>query len=143
MGWNNKPDTLQAIILSEKLKFLNSWNMIRRTVAWIYNEKLKDISDIFLPIIYEEEQNTKPVYHCYVIKTEKREELQQHLFDKGIPSLVHWPQPIQKSEPFKQLDFGNPIALKMSKTILSLPIHPFLNIDEIDYICESIREFYV
>lgn len=142
MGWNNKPDTLQAIILSEKLKFLDVWNISRRTVAWLYNERLKNISDISLPIHFPF-SDINAVYHCYVIKTNKRDKLQQYLFDKDIPTLIHWPQPIQKSEPFKGLDFGNPIALEMSETILSLPMHPFLTINEIEYITDSIKEFYV
>lgn len=141
-GLNSRLDELQACLLSIKLKQLDEMNSLRIGVAQKYNEALQNTGDLILP--YEVE-GSKAVYHLYVVRTERRDELQKKLNDNGIGTLIHYPRPPHLQEAYVELNYKKgdfPITEKMAETCLSLPIYPGLNDDEIHFIANQIKEFY-
>lgn len=142
-GVNSRLDGLQAAILNVKLNHIDNWSEERRRVAAGYNDKLKDVKHIVTP---KELNGTVPVYHLYVIRAEKRDELQNYLKEKGIATGIHYPIALPVLDAYKYLghtekDFPN--SYKYQNEYLSLPIFPELSENEIDYVCESIKEFYI
>ena len=141
-GVNSRLDELQASLLSIKLKHLNNWNDERNKIADLFNERLQSISDVVLPKLAE---GATSVYHLYVIRTEKRDELQQHLSKNGVGTLIHYPLPPHLQKAYSDLNYklGDfPIAEKIANTCISLPIYPGLTIDQVDIICSQIKSFY-
>jgi len=142
MGWNNRLDTIQAVILNEKLKNIYEWNTKRNIVARNYNNLLIDCNGVILPKTAT--YVTKNVYHIYPIRTKLRNKLQNYLSSKNIPTVVHYPIPIQKTKAFNYLDSKS----KSKKTIhyanelLSLPIHPYITETEIIFITNTIKDFF-
>ncbi|AIJ04928.1 DegT/DnrJ/EryC1/StrS aminotransferase [Methanocaldococcus bathoardescens] len=136
IGINSRLDEIQASILRVKLKYLDKWNERRRKIAKLYNELLEG-SEIIIPI---EKEWAKHVYHLYVIRCKERDKLQQYLFKNGIQTQIHYPIPIHKQGTY--LNIVNeylPATEKICNEILSLPIHPWLNEDEIEKICSLIK----
>jgi len=142
LGENSRLDTLQASILNVKLRYLEGWNESRRKVAQIYSEKLKSCGDIITPRVIDK---ALPVYHLYVIRTKRRNDLMKHLQNKGISTIIHYPVPIHLQEAYrgngwKEGDF--PITETLAGDILSLPMYPELTLEQIDYVIASIYEFF-
>lgn len=142
LGVNSRLDTLQASILLVKFKYLDKWNERRIQIAKKYNDGLKDIDSILLP--YSEPYN-KHIYHQYTIRTKYRDELSSFLKERGVQTAVHYPLPLHLQKVFSYLGYKQgdfPVAEKCAKEVLSLPVFPELKDDEIDYVIESVREFY-
>lgn len=142
IGMKSRLDTLQAAILQTKLRHLKGWNERRLEVARIYDSQLKDLKDVEL--LYSEKSNLH-VYHLYVIKSKKRDELQRYLAKKGIQTVIHYPKPIHLQEGFKQYGYkmGDfPVSEFASKSVISLPIFPEITDEEVKYICSVVKEFY-
>lgn len=145
IGRNSRLDTIQAAVLDVKLKYLRENNEKRRQVAKLYFKLLKNISQIELPKI---EEYCVPVYHLFVIKTDKRDELQQFLKTKKIDTIIHYPIAIPELACIKyHLNDGKEqdnldVSVKNSKRILSLPMYPELKEEEIQYVCDKIQEFF-
>ncbi|CUT00216.1 DegT/DnrJ/EryC1/StrS family aminotransferase [Candidatus Kryptobacter tengchongensis] len=142
IGFNSRLDTIQAGILLVKLKYLDIWNERRIEIAKRYNGAFKDVGDIVIP--YSEPYN-KHIYHQYTIRTKHRDELAQFLKEKGIQTAVHYPIPLHLQRAFSNLGYKQgdfPISERCSKEVLSLPMFPELKDEEIDYVIESIREFF-
>jgi dTDP-4-amino-4,6-dideoxygalactose transaminase len=143
IGRNSRLDTIQASFLDVKLKKLDTWNQLRRTDASIYSKKLSEIGDIKLPVVLPE---CTPVFHLYVIRTQYRDNLKKFLDEKNIQSLVHYPISVAETEALKQFNYDLDDVKNCiinSNEILSLPMFPELEIHEIEYICESIKEFFM
>lgn len=139
-GFNHRLDTLQARLLSVKLGHLEDWNEKRRQVAEWYRSLLKD-TPLKLP---QENKDCLHVYHLFVIETEKRDELDALLKEKGIFAGIHYPIPLHLQKAYAHLDYRDgdfPVAEKASKRILSLPIFPELEKDKVEYICQNIKAF--
>jgi dTDP-4-amino-4,6-dideoxygalactose transaminase len=143
LGYNSRLDEIQAAILRVKLKYLEIWNEKRRKNAKVYNDLLKDMSDLInLPV---EVKGRKHVYHLYVIRAKKREELREFLSVKGISSDIHYPIPVHKQPAYINLTKANtklPVTEQLSSEVLSLPMFPELKEEEIKYVVDSIRQFY-
>ena len=142
IGFNSRLDTLQASILSYKLKQLDSWNEKRQSHAKIYNKMLEIIPDVIIPKVFS---NRKSVYHLYVIRTKQRDELQKFLKDRDIDTQIHYPFPIHLQNAWKSLkhkkgDF--PVTEMLSNEILSLPMYPELTERQVRYVCISIMNFF-
>lgn len=138
-GINSRLDEIQAAILRVKLKYLDRWNEERRKVAQLYDELLKDVC--ISPI---ENNGCRHVYHLYVVRTRHRESLQSSLKENEIDTLVHYPVPIHLQEAYKNLQYREgdfPVTEKLSKEIVSLPIHPNLSEGNIRYISQKIHEY--
>jgi dTDP-4-amino-4,6-dideoxygalactose transaminase len=139
-GYNYRLDALQAAILDVKLKKLPKLTDKRRANARFYNENLSNV--IRTPV---ETPYAKHVYYMYVIQTDKRDELQEYLKQKGISSGIHYPIPLHLQPAYKELGQGvgsYPISEKLAKNILSIPVYPELTNEQINYIVRSINEFF-
>jgi dTDP-4-amino-4,6-dideoxygalactose transaminase len=141
VGFNARLDEIQAVVLRAKLPHLAGWNEKRHEHAHLYNELLKGSP----AIVPAELPNSKPVYHLYVIRTSKRNELQTFLKDKGIATGIHYPIPIhlQKATEFLGYKQGDlPVTEQAVTEILSLPMFAEITDEEIKYVVDSVRAFY-
>ncbi len=139
-GYNSRLDGIQAGIANIKLKHIEEWNKRHREIASIYRGFLKDVVQVPVDKEYEE-----PVYHNFVIMTEKRNELQKFLLENGIETKIHYPIPIHLQEAskyfgYKEGDF--PVVESQAKKILSLPIYPGLKEWQIEYVINKIKTFF-
>lgn len=143
IGMNSRLDELQAAFLSIKLKKLNEDNTKRVEAAKLYNELLKGIGDLILPQLAS---NATSVYHLYVIRTKRRDELQAYLDEKGIGTMIHYPVPPHLQKAYSDLGYQKgdfPIAEEIAEMSLSLPISAYLKKQDLIQVAESIRSFYI
>ncbi len=141
IGYNARLDTLQAAVLVAKLKYLDEFNSKRRAIAKTYDQELKNINDVILPMTALD-QNLH-VYHQYTLRIQngKRDELQRSLKDKGIDSMVYYPVPLHQMKVFKERsEVGGSIkeAEAAAKEVLSLPVEPLMGNDEISHVIKQI-----
>jgi dTDP-4-amino-4,6-dideoxygalactose transaminase len=142
LGNNWRIDELQAGFLRLKLKHYKNWLSERRRLATIYQDYLSNISQISLPFCIP---NAQHVFHLFVIKADDRDALQAYLLENEIQTIIHYPIPPHKQEGFMGWDISLmnfPIAEKLAKQCLSLPLFPGLKDDQIMYICSKISSFY-
>lgn len=137
VGVNSRLDEIQAAVLRVKLHHLDEWNERRRKIARLYDELLKD-SGIALPL---EKEYAKHVYHLYVIRHKNREKLQKRLLESGIQTQIHYPIPVHKQKAYSNLGPTHlPVTERICNETLSLPLHPWLNTDEVSTIAEVIKK---
>ena len=139
-GYNSRLDTLQAAILLVKLKYLDLWIEQRRSNAEYYIEHLSDV--VTTPV---DRDSDRSAFHTFIIRTKKRDELQEYLERNGIGTRVHYPIPIHlqaaaQSLGYKKGDF--PVCERQAQTILSLPIYQGLTEAELAYIVDRIKSFF-
>ncbi|QBA22834.1 DegT/DnrJ/EryC1/StrS family aminotransferase [Chryseobacterium indologenes] len=138
-GLNSRMDELQAAVLDIKLKYISNENEIRREVA------KKFIAGITNPKITLPENpidEKEHVWHVFVIRTEKRDELQAYLTEKGIQTIIHYPIPPHQQDAYKEYNnLSFPITEKMHQEVLSLPISSVLDEKEISTIIKVVNEF--
>jgi len=140
-GVNSRLDSIQAAVLDVKLKYIDQWNESRRKNAYIYNEMLKKTDGVTTPV---ELENTKPVYHLYVIQVENRDNLQKKLSDAGIASGIHYPYSLHLTPAYQYLGLKRgsfPVAEKCADRFLSLPMYPELTESMIKTVCDAVRNF--
>ena len=143
IGYTARMNTINAAIGRIQLKYLEEWNEKRRKTAREYNKRLNGIDDLILPP--KETSEIKPVYHLYVVRTKYRNQLKEYLEKKGIECGIHYPLPIPLQPPYKQMGFKEgmfPNAEKWAREVLSLPMHPNLTEEEIEYVASSIEKFF-
>ena len=144
IGVNSRLDTLQAAILRVKLKYLNEFNAARRKAADHYNKAFAYCSSISVP---ERVKYSSHIFHQYTIKVKdgKRDALKKFLETKNIPSMVYYPGPLHLQNAYSFLGYaGNdfPVTTSLCKEVLSLPMHPEMDKEQLDYITNSILEFF-
>ena len=142
VGYNMRMDECQAAFLNVKLKFLQSWTKERQEIAAMYNDSLKDISEIILPFKHP---GADHVYHLFVIRTAYRTDLQQYLHEKGIGTLIHYPVANHLQAAYKHLGYKRgsfPIAEEIADTCLSLPLWPGMQKMHVDYVTQTIKSFF-
>ncbi|MCF7861257.1 DegT/DnrJ/EryC1/StrS family aminotransferase [Candidatus Woesearchaeota archaeon] len=131
IGTNNRMDSIQAAVLSVKLKHLDKWNDMR-----IRNAKL------YLKLLNMRNSISKHVYHLFVIRSKNRDKLVDYLTQKGVQTGIHYPFPLHKQEALARHTIEiYPVAEMLSKEILSLPMYPELSKEDIKYVCDLIKEF--
>jgi len=144
IGVNSRLDTLQASILSVKLKHLDEYSRARNNAASFYDKSLGNLSGIEIP---ERSVFSSHVFHQYTIRLQgidRREALQKHLESKGIPSMIYYPVPLHLQKAFRYLGYREgdfPVSEQLCKTVLSLPMHTELDEEQMNYITGSIIEF--
>jgi dTDP-4-amino-4,6-dideoxygalactose transaminase len=141
IGMNSRLDELQAVVLRAKLKHLADWNEARRSHAVLYSDLL-DPNLVITPI---EAEGANHIYHLYVIRAPKRDELQTYLKENGIYTGIHYPIPIHQQKAFSYLDYQTgdfPETEKVVSEILSLPMFAELSDDNIERIVNTIHNFY-
>lgn len=139
-GVNSRLDELQAALLRVKLRHLPQLLQGRQRVADHYRRAITNPS-IGLPRVRD---NVEPVWHQFVVASDKRDALQRHLKDAGIGTLIHYPIPPHLSRAYSRLGFGKgdfPIAERCADTVLSLPVYDGISPAEIDYVCAAINDF--
>jgi dTDP-4-amino-4,6-dideoxygalactose transaminase len=141
-GYNSRLDEMQAAILRVKLKRLDEWNKLRRKNASIYNHLLEDVDEVVMP---SEAEYAKHVYHLYVIRTHRRDELQDWLKSKGVGTGLHYPIPVHLQKAYEYLGYKEgdfPVTEDCAKQILSLPMFPELTQKEIEKVVTEIKRFF-
>ena len=137
-GRNSRLDGLQAAILSVKLKHLDKWTEARIKIANYYLENLKDVDGIVLP---KREDWAKQVYHLFVVRSQKRDELQQYLKDNGIQSGIHYPISLPKLQAYDYTGQAseNFFANKSDTQLLSLPIGEHLIQEDLEQVVKLLK----
>jgi dTDP-4-amino-4,6-dideoxygalactose transaminase len=141
IGGNFRLDSLQAAILTIKLKYLDTWNEKRRQNAALY-DKLLAGSPVKCPKI---DANNVSIYHQYTIAAPERDRLQKFLADHKIGSSIFYPKPLHLQQCFKHLGYKQgdlPVAERACNEVLSLPVYPELGPDQIEYVAQTVRRFY-
>jgi len=142
VGYTARLDTIQAVVLLEKLPLLDDWNRQRRDVARFYGKALSQIDDLRLPPVPE---GSEPVWHLYVVRTSRPELLAAFLADRGIQTARHYPQPPHLAPAYRHLGFGPgdfPVAEALAREGLSLPLYPGISTAQLEWVCEAIHDYF-
>jgi dTDP-4-amino-4,6-dideoxygalactose transaminase len=138
LGYNARLDTLQAAVLTAKLRRLAEWNRRRREVADLYRELLTE-TNLQLP---HEPPGYRSCYHLYVVRSQERDKLRDALGNADVASGIHYPVPLHLQPACKFLGYQRgdfPYAEKLAETALSLPMHPHLSVEEVEHVANVIR----
>ena len=142
VGLNSRLDSVQAAVLSHKLTFLEQSNNKRKKNASEYDKRLSLITAISTPKI---KLSSNHVYHQYSILLSKnldREKFQNYLLKHNVPSMIYYPIPLHQQEAYKSYyKHELPVSEEVSKHIISLPMHPELDLIQIDFICNVIKQY--
>jgi dTDP-4-amino-4,6-dideoxygalactose transaminase len=138
VGYNSRLDTIQAAILSVKLKYLDEWTNKRREHAKAYNDAFKD-TDIITP---KEEDFNYHIYHQYTIAVKSRDKLREILKEKQIGHDVYYPVPLHLQECYKHLGYKEgylPVVEQKGREVISIPIYPELTPEEQNFVIQTIK----
>ena len=137
IGGNSRLDELQAAFLNEKLRVLDGWNGRRRVCAAIYDEALRDIPGLLLPVVGS---GALPVWHQYVIRVERRDALADWLEQNGIGHGIHYPVPPHRSPAYRDhyRGFELPVSEALAASVLSLPMGPHLGIEQQQRVIDAV-----
>jgi dTDP-4-amino-4,6-dideoxygalactose transaminase len=150
VGWNSRLDSLQAAILEVKLRYLPQWNQQRRDLAARYDQLFRD-AGIAGPTIAEgvvlpfSDPRATHVFHQYVIRAPRRNELREYLTDRQIGSEIYYPLPLHEQTSLASLGYKRgdfPISEAAAAEVLALPMYPELREDEQQTVVETIVAFY-
>ncbi len=139
---NSRLDTIQAAMLLVKLSHVDGWTERRRAHADTYRQLLDGVSEVDLPV---DRPNERAVYHTFVIRADRRDELRAFLTDAGIGTQIHYPVPIHLQTAARDLGYGPgsfPVAEAQAGRILSLPIYPELTAQDLARVASAVRRFY-
>ena len=144
IGINSRLDALQAAVLRVKLRYLDQWTEGRQRNAGQYRTRLATVS---LPIVLPQPAawQTRHIYNQFVIRCEDRDDLRTWLKEAGIGTEIYYPIPLHLQPCFAGLGYREgafPVAERLARESLALPIHAELTAAEIDYVCDAIVEFY-
>jgi len=150
VGWNSRLDSLQAAILEVKLRYLPQWNQQRRDLAARYDQLFRD-AGIAGPTIAEgvvlpfSDPRATHVFHQYVIRAPRRNELREYLTDRQIGSEIYYPLPLHEQTSLASLGYKRgdfPLSEAAAAEVLALPMYPELREDEQQTVVETIVAFY-
>lgn len=139
-GFNSRLDEIQAAVLRVKLRYLEAENERRRALAQRYTALLAGCA-VIPPA---EQPDARHVYHLYVIRSSRRDDLRQALHNRGIATGIHYPLPIHLQPAYRHLHPGPgalPVTEHLAGEILSLPLYPELSEEQVEHIAQAIREF--
>jgi dTDP-4-amino-4,6-dideoxygalactose transaminase len=137
-GMNSRLDELQAAVLRVKLRHLDEWNAARRERAALYTELLRTVTTP------REMAYGQAVYHLYVIQSARRDALATHLKARGIGTAIQYPHTIHLQPAYANLGYRQgdlPVAEKLAREILSLPLYPELSLDDVRAVASAVNEF--
>lgn len=141
-GLNSRLDTLQAAILTVKIRHLEKWTRLRIDHAAHYTTLLQGVGDIQVPLV---RTGTRHTFHLYVIRTRHRDALKDYLEGKGVQVSIHYPTALPNLPAYAYLRHkpdNFPVASRYQNEILSLPMYPELQPDKIEYVCNAIKQFF-
>ncbi len=139
---NSRLDTIHAAMLLVKMDYLEEWTQIRRANAHFYQKHLQNLSQIQFP---DEQENTRAVYHTFIIQADRRDELQAFLTEKGVGTKVHYAVPIHLQPVAKELKYAKgslPVTERQAGRVLSLPVAQSLQPEMLEYVVNTIKDFY-
>lgn len=144
VGVNSRLDTLQASILRVKLKYLDSFNRARRTAADYYDRALSSCPDLVIPV---RAPYSSHIFHQYTmkVKNDQRNELKKYLAGRNIPAMIYYPGPLHMQEAYRNLGYREndfPVTSRLCNEVLSLPMHPDLEEEQLEYITRNILRFF-
>jgi dTDP-4-amino-4,6-dideoxygalactose transaminase len=140
-GYNGRLDSLQAGILSVKLRHLAEWNRKRQAAARRYDELLSSVEGVTAP---QQPEWSRSVYHLYVVRVQDRAGLQKHLADANIDTGIHYPLPLHLQQAYKHFGYKQgdfPVTEKVAAEILSLPMYPQLEAEQQQRVVQKAAEF--
>ncbi|MEP4078150.1 DegT/DnrJ/EryC1/StrS family aminotransferase [Haloferula sp.] len=139
VGWNCRMDDIQAAVLRVKLRHLDSWNDHRRALADAYGKAFSGVNEVILPV---EPEGTRHVHHVFAIRVPSRDRVMAELARKSISCSIHYPTPIHRQEAFAHLELGEgsfPVSEHSATELLSLPIHPQMSFDEVEFTADAVK----
>ncbi|OUX18443.1 MAG: hypothetical protein CBE17_01715 [Gammaproteobacteria bacterium TMED257] len=139
-GFNSRLQPFQGVVLSKKLKEINSWNNERRNIANTYNDVFKNNSRIIIPQVFN---NNSHVWHLYVLRVRNRNKLIEKSLENGVETSIHYPLPIHRQKAYKEHpQFNKKIAKAdvFSKQFISLPIFPKMKESEVEKVVDTISK---
>jgi dTDP-4-amino-4,6-dideoxygalactose transaminase len=143
LGWNERMDAIQAAALTVKLRHLPGWNMARRAAAARYTEALAGVAPWGEPLVLPVERpGAEHVYHLYVFRHSRRDEIAAALAKEGIGTATHYPLPLPGQPAFVELGMGGgsfPVSDAWAATCLSLPLFPEITAEQQDRVVEALR----
>jgi len=143
VGINSRLDALQAAVLRVKFRYLDAWTRGRQENAARYRELLSSLSAVRTP--KEPSTSTRHIYNQFVIRCERRNDLQAHLKKCGIGTEVYYPVPMHLQKCFADLGYKQgdfPVSEACADDSLALPVYSELPEDDLSYVCKCISEFY-
>jgi dTDP-4-amino-4,6-dideoxygalactose transaminase len=141
VGLNSKLDAIQAVVLTAKLPRLDAWNERRREVAAWYRERLRSFPLYFQTGEYLDEC----VFHLFQVGTDRRDALLTYLREHGVDAVVRYPVPIHLQPAFADQGWKAgqfPVAERLAKELLCLPIRPDMAVNEVDYVADCVGAFF-
>ena len=144
VGYNSRLDALQAAVLRVKLGYLDGWSAGRAANADRYRARIAEMQLPIVPAAPAAYQN-RHIYNQFVIRSDRRDELQQFLKEREIGSEVYYPLPMHLQPCYAFLGHARgafPVSERLARESLALPIHSELAADDIDYICDTLRAFF-
>ncbi|ERI90778.1 putative pleiotropic regulatory protein DegT [Clostridiales bacterium oral taxon 876 str. F0540] len=142
IGYNSRLDTIQAAILSIKLKYIEEAIRKRQSIAKMYIERLNECENIKLPKV---KGNQKQVFYVFNILADRRDELAEYLKKNEVGYSIYYPMPLHLQKSFQYLGYKKgdfPISERVSEKIIALPIYPEITEQEVEFVCETIKSFY-
>ena len=140
-GTNSRLDELQSAFLNVKLKYLDKWNNERKVIAKKYLDGIKN-QLIKLPLAPSTDYDH--IYHVFVVRCDKRDDLEKYLKEQGIFTIKHYPIPMHLQPAYSELNISKgmlPIAEEISETVLSLPMYYGLTDEQVQYVIDAINNF--
>ncbi len=144
IGINSRLDTIQAAVLNVKIKYLNAYTLARQEAAARYDAALGNLDGLTIPTRVPYSTHVFNQYTCRV-SGGKRDALKAYLREKGIPSMIYYPVPMHLQDAYRMYqdaDKAIPVAEKLCKEVISLPIHTEMTAEESDYITEHVKTFF-
>ncbi len=144
IGINSRLDTIQAAILRIKLRYLDQFNYSRIDVANCYDEAFAGCTGLSFP---GRVSSSTHIFHQYTLKVKngKRDELKKHLESMNIPAMIYYPGPLHVQEAYKYLGYAEdafPVTSALCNEVLSLPIHPDMEEDQLEFIIQNVLDFF-
>ncbi len=139
LGVNSRLDPVHAAVMGVKLTKLDEWNARRAAIAAYYQAALAEIDGLTLPHVPDW---AEPAWHLYVVQSEERDRLAARLAEAGVQTLIHYPIPPHLQLAYASMGLGKgslPIAERLAKTVLSLPIGPHLGMDNAERVADAVR----
>jgi len=139
-GWNSRLDGLQAAVLTVKLKYLREWTEARQAAAARYRELLSESPGVILPKAPEDGSH---VYHLFVVRVANRDKVLQSLRSEGIGASIHYEKPLSALKAYDYMENSEgdyPVAERLAKEILSLPIYPEITEEQQAYVADKLRD---
>jgi dTDP-4-amino-4,6-dideoxygalactose transaminase len=141
-GYTSRLDAFQAVVLSEKLRFLDDWNEQRRDAARAYGEALEGVGDLVLPT---EVPGSRHVWHLYAVRTQDPHGLATHLAERAVGTARHYPVAPFLAPPYASLGFGEgsfPVAEAIARETLSLPMFPGISEEQVAAVVDGVTSFF-